>query len=135
MVPNWCLSPSAGIARASLVLNGARHEDIAAFQCCDAALYEMSIQSTRRDNHPIRDLTVPENNKFFSILNFACVESESLYLVASHVVTLVHDERFTSLVVLSNIQTGLRSRISNLVQTQTQNNSKWLRNMSGLLYR
>lgn len=47
-----------------------------------------------------------------------------LYLVAPHVVTLVHDQRLTSLVVLSNIQAGLRSSILNLVQTQTHNNSK-----------
>lgn len=52
------------------------------------------------------------------ILNPTCV-SQSLYLVASHVVTLVHDHSFTSLVSLSNIQTRFRSRVSNLMQTQT----------------
>lgn len=64
-------------------------------------------------------------------------KSESTYLVASHVVTLVHDQRFTSLVVLSNIQTPLRSWVSYLVQTHTYNNSKiqlQLCNMYSVLY-
>lgn len=49
---------------------------------------------------------------------------QSSYLVPSHVVTLVHDHGFASLVVLSHIQTRSGSSVSNLVQTKTQNLSK-----------
>lgn len=41
------------------------------------------------------------------ILHFS--DSGLLYLVASHVVTHVHNHRFTPLVVLSNIQASIRS--------------------------
>lgn len=39
------------------------------------------------------------------------------YLVAAHVVTLVHDHRFAALVVLPDIQTGFRALVLNLRQT------------------
>lgn len=124
VAPHWCPSLSAGKARSSLTLAETWHEDTAAFQYYDAAPYEMYTQSTRGHNHPIRFPTVPERTKLFWLLILIKFESESLYLVASHVVTLVHDHRFTSLVAFSNIQAGLRSWIFNLVQTRTHNKSK-----------
>lgn len=37
-----------------------------------------------------------------------------VYLVAAHVVTLVHDHRFATFVALSNIQAGFRALVLNL---------------------
>lgn len=106
-------SPSADTAQASLDLVGYSHEDTAAYQCYDVAPYEMYTQSTERHFQP-----VSTEQSILQLFISHCLEF--VYLVASHVVTHVHDQRFASLVILANIQAGVGSRVFKLVETENK---------------
>lgn len=115
-------SPSADTAQASLDLVGCSHEDTAAYQCCDVAPYETCTQSTERHNQP-----VSAEQSILQLFISHCLEF--VYLVASHVVTHIHDQRFTSLVILTNIQAGVGSRVFKLVETDNELETLIMRDM------
>lgn len=93
-----------------------RHEDTTPFRCYDEFLYETSIQSTTREREKCAVLS--PSSEFILVCVCVCV---SAYLVATHVVTLVHDHRFFALVVLPDIQTGFRALVLNLRHIQVNN--------------
>lgn len=117
--PRRCPFPSARTLRFSPPLDAVWHGDRTPLRCYDEAHYRRSIQSTTRGKQTVTAGTerLHPSKPASSEPRLVCVP---LHLVATHVVTLVHDHRFATFVVLSNIQTGFRAVVLNLRYTRVK---------------
>lgn len=115
--PSWCPFLSAGTVQSSPALPASGPAGTAASQCCGAALFETSIQSTGEESssHVRHQWSRAQTRKIcIYFWKFKFEAFTRLYLVAAHVVTCVHDDGLPPLVVLSDVQAGFGAEIFQL---------------------
>ena len=111
VAPRRCPFPSAGTLRFSPAPWRLWRGDRAPSRCYAESLCKRSIRSTGRGK-PVSGGSQSRSSE--------CSLVGPLYLVATHVVTLVHDHRFATIVVLSDIQAACRALVLNLRQKQVK---------------